>query len=83
LGAVDLRNVERGHALFGDSAEFIHSEALVRIDLPAPMPYGLLALGQQGEQPLDTPHGANLLLFLGRSLAAMIQRWTMTEPTTL
>ena len=81
LGAVELRNVERGHPLFGSDAETVRSEALVRIDSPAPMPYGLLILGQHGAQTLDTPHGANLLLFLGQSLAAMINRWTMAEPT--
>lgn len=82
LGAVELRNVERGHPLFGTDAEAVRSEALVRIDSPAPMPYGLLILGQHGAQSLDTPHGANLLLFLGASLAAMIRRWTMTGQGT-
>lgn len=80
LGAVELRNVERGHPLFGDAAGEIRSEALIRIDSPAPMPYGLLALGQHGGQSLETPHGADLLLFLGQSLAAMIRIWAMTEP---
>lgn len=80
LGAVELRNVERGHPLFGDAAGDIRSEALIRIDSPAPMPYGLLALGQHGGQSLETPHGADLLLFLGQSLAAMIRIWAMTEP---
>ena len=79
LGAVELRNVERGHPLFGSDAEGVRSEALVRIDSAAPLPYGLLILGQHGSQTLDTPHGANLLLFLGQSLAAMIRRWTMTD----
>jgi uncharacterized protein YigA (DUF484 family) len=83
LGAVELRNVERGHPLFGESAADVRSEVLVRIDLPSPLPYGLLALGQHGAQPLDTPHGADLLLFLGRSLAAMIRRWTMMEPASI
>jgi len=80
LGAVEMRNVERGHSLFGDAAYSVRSEALVRLDSPAPLPYGLLALGQQGAQSLETPHGADLLLFLGQSLAAMIRRWAMTEP---
>ncbi len=80
LGAVELRNVERGHALFGVSAEKVRSEALIRIDSPSPLPYGLLLLGQRGEQAFDTPHGADLLLFLGSSLAAMIRRWAMSEP---
>ena len=82
LGAVELRNVERGHPLFGTDAEDVRSEALVRIDSPAPLPYGLLVLGQNGAQSLETPHGADLLLFLGASLSAMIRRWAMTEPST-
>jgi uncharacterized protein YigA (DUF484 family) len=81
LGAVELRNVERGHPLFGASADAVRSEALIRIDSPSPLPYGLLLLGQQGEQALDTPSGADLLLFLGSSLAAMIRRWAMSEPS--
>lgn len=80
LGAVELRNVERGHPLFGTEAAFVRSEALIRIDSPAPLPHGLLLLGQQGAQAMDTPHGADLLLFLGSSLAAMIRRWAMSEP---
>jgi len=80
LGAVELRNVERGHPLFGAAADEIRSEALIRIDSPAPLPYGLLVLGQHDAQSLETPHGADLLLFLGQSLAAMIRRWAMTEP---
>ncbi len=82
LGAVELRNVEHGHPLFGDGADAVRSEALIRIDSPSPLPYGLLALGQHGEQSLETPHGADLLLFLGSGLAAMIRRWTMSGPTT-
>lgn len=81
LGAVELHNVDRGHGLFAADADAIRSEALIRIDSPAPLPYGLLLLGQHGEQSFETPHGTDLLLFLGHSLAAMIRRWAMTEPT--
>ncbi len=76
-----MRNVDHGHALFGGEAASVRSEALVRIELPAPLPYGLLLLGQHGAETLDTPHGADLLQFLGQSLAAMIRRWTMAEPS--
>ena len=79
LGAVEMRNVTRGHPMFGLDAEAVRSEALIRLDSPAPLPYGLLILGQHGAQTLDTPHGGDLLLFLGTSLAAMIRRWTMSD----
>ena len=65
--------------MFGIDAGAVRSEALIRIDSPAPLPYGLLMLGQHGAQTLDTPHGGDLLLFLGSSLAAMIRRWTMSD----
>ena len=83
LGAVELRNVTRGHPLFGEAADAIRSEALIRIDSPSPLPTGLLVFGQHDAQSLETPHGADLLLFLGQGLSAMIRRWTMSGPTMI
>ncbi len=81
VNGVELRNVGRGHPLFGPACSLIRSEALIRIDAEAPMPYGLLVLGQRNAQSLDARHGSELLLFLGRSLAAMIRRW-LIDPQT-
>ena len=72
---VEMRNVGRGHPLFGPAASLIRSEALVRIDAEPPLPNGLLVLGQRAEQRLDGRHGVELLLFLGSGLAAIIRRW--------
>jgi uncharacterized protein YigA (DUF484 family) len=82
VDGVVMRNVGRGHPLFGPACSLIRSEALVRIDAERPLPYGLLALGQRAEQPLDGRHGSELLLFLGRGLAAMIRRWLIEPKTT-
>ncbi|WP_310468458.1 DUF484 family protein [Sphingomonas sp.] len=82
IGEVDgvtMRTVTRGHPLFGPACDLIRAEALIRLDNPAPLPSGLLALGQRTSQQLDARHGSELLLFLGHSLAAMIRRW-MTTP---
>ena len=79
IDGVEMRNVGRGHPLFGPACSLIRSEALVRIDAERPLPFGLLALGQRAEQPLDGRHGSELLLFLGRALASMIRRW-LTNP---
>jgi uncharacterized protein YigA (DUF484 family) len=79
IDGVEMRNVGRGHPLFGPACSLIRSEALIRIDAERPLPYGLLALGQRAEQPLDGRHGSELLLFLGRALASMIRRW-LTNP---
>jgi uncharacterized protein YigA (DUF484 family) len=81
IDGVAMRNVGRGHPLFGPACSLIRSEALVRIDADSPLPYGLLALGQRSEQKIDGRHGSELLLFLGSGLAAMIRRW-LTNPTT-
>lgn len=75
VDGVVMRNVERGHPLFGPACSLIRSEALIRIDAPRPLPYGLLVLGQRAEQKVDGRHGSELLLFLGRGLASMIRRW--------
>ncbi len=75
VDGVEMRTVSRGHPLFGPACDLIRAEALIRIDNPAPLPSGLIALGQRTEQQLDARHGSELLMFLGRSLAAMIRRW--------
>jgi uncharacterized protein YigA (DUF484 family) len=71
---VELRTVERGHPLFGPACELIRAEALIRIECEPPLPVGVLVLGQRTPQALDGRHGSELLMFLGRSLAAMIRR---------
>jgi len=75
LDEVQMRTVLRGHPLFGPACDLIRAEALIRLDNAPPLPSGLLVLGQRAELALDTRHGSELLLFLGRSLAAMIRRW--------
>ena len=85
IGEVDgvvMRNVERGHPLFGPACDLIRAEALVRIDCEPPLPVGLIALGQRSEQSVDSRHGSELLLFLGHSLAAMIRRWLIDPRPT-
>ena len=77
---VSMRTVGRGHPLFGPACDLIRAEAIIRIECEPPLPSGLLALGQRSEQSLDAPHGSELLMFLGRSLAAIIRRW-LVNPT--
>ena len=71
LPPVTVRTVERGHAMFGNSAAAIRAEALIRLDCGAG---GLLLLGQTEAIGIEDRRGLDLLLFLGRSLAAMIGR---------
>ena len=75
VAGVEMRAVERGHPFFGPACELIRAEALIRIDCEPPLPCGLLVLGQRAELSLDARHGSELLLFLGRGLAAMIRKW--------
>ena len=74
LPAVTVRDVARGHPLFGTNCTAIRAEALVRIDL-ASGERGLLLLGQCRSPGLADCGGNELLRFLGQSLAAMIGRW--------
>jgi uncharacterized protein YigA (DUF484 family) len=75
VDGVQMRTVERGHPLFGPACDLIRAEALVRIDCEPPLPSGLLALGQRADLQLDARHGSELLLFLGKTVAAMIRKW--------
>jgi uncharacterized protein len=75
LGPVTMRTVACGHPLFGTAARHIRSEVLIQLSAEAPLPYGLLLLGQKDAACLDNRHGAQLLGFLGSSLGAMLRRW--------
>lgn len=75
VDGVTMRTVERGHPLFGPASSLIRAEALIQIDCGTGLPYGLLVLGQRAELALDARHGSELLMFLGRSLGAMIRKW--------
>ena len=79
IAGVEMRQVERGHPLFGPACDLIRAEALIRIECDPPLPSGLLALGQRAELSIDGRHGSELLMFLGRTLAVMIRRW-LTHP---
>ena len=70
-----MRTVGRGHPLFGPACDLIRAEALIRVDCEEPLPCGVIALGQRAALSLDARHGSELLLFLGRSVAAIIHRW--------
>lgn len=75
LPRVEVRSVEHGHALFGAQISAgIRAEALIRIDSPAPYPYGLLALGQRAGLHVGSGHGSELLLFLGNIVASTLRR---------
>jgi len=75
VDGVEMRTVTRGHPLFGPACDLIRAEALVRLDSEPPLPSGLLALGQRGEQGFETRHGSELLVFLGRVLTRCMGRW--------
>ena len=80
VAGVEMRTVPRGHPLFGPACDLIRAEALVRIDCSPPLPCGIIALGQREELALDARHGSELLMFLGRSLGAMLRRWLIDPP---
>jgi uncharacterized protein YigA (DUF484 family) len=77
VDGVVLRDCERGHPLFGPASEFMRAEALVRLNNEAPLPSGLLALGQRESQDMEAHEGAELLRFLGDSLARLLGRWLL------
>lgn len=77
VDGVLLRGCERGHPLFGPASELIRAEALIRLDATAPLPEGVLALGQRKAQGFDARHGSELLLFLGATVSRAVARWLL------
>jgi uncharacterized protein YigA (DUF484 family) len=75
--AVIMRNVDVGDTVFGPAADLIRAEALIRLDLPAPLGTGLLALGSREAQAFESGHGSELLAFLGGVVSRMISRWLL------
>ncbi|MEO7654435.1 MAG: DUF484 family protein [Sphingomicrobium sp.] len=74
LARVTMREVTRGHPLFGADCAAIRSEALIRLDCGDSHAAGLLLLGQTAPIGIEDSRGLDLLQFLGASLAAMIGR---------
>jgi uncharacterized protein YigA (DUF484 family) len=77
FGSVVLRNVGRGHPLFGPASDLVRAEAMIRLEACAPLPTGILALGQRKPQGFDNRHGSELLIFLGAMLSRMLGRWLL------
>lgn len=75
IDGVVLRGVGRGHPLFGPACSLIRAEALIPLHNDLPLPNGILALGQRGEQGFETRRGSELLVFLGRVLTSCMRRW--------
>jgi len=61
-------------AIFGSGAGLVHSEALLRVDVPKAPP-GLLALGSRRTGKFKAGQGTELLCFLARALAVTISQW--------
>jgi uncharacterized protein len=73
LRPVTIRSVDRGHPLFGERAETVRSEALIRLDGYSGT--GAILIGQSVGTPTDGRHGIRLLSFLGASVSHMLERW--------
>ncbi len=80
-----LSDYRPGNKLFGALAHQIHSDALARIDAPAPWetpqsrcgktPTGLLALGAFAPDTFHPEQATDLLEFLARLLGSTLTRW--------
>ncbi|NKB21275.1 MAG: DUF484 family protein [Alphaproteobacteria bacterium] len=78
---VALRSeIEGDKAIFGSRASKVKSAALLRLDLGAKGPNGLLALGAKTPTGFDPRQGTELLSFFSHVLQRIIQRW-LTQGT--
>jgi uncharacterized protein len=76
LRPVVLRQVMPDRAdLHGEKAEFVRSEALLRLDLGKGRLPGMLVLGSEDPHQFKSTHGTDLLGFFGQVFERMMQRW--------
>jgi uncharacterized protein YigA (DUF484 family) len=73
--AVTIRQVDRGHPLFGHEAESIRAEIAIR--LAGARGIGLILLGEHQATAIDPPAASRLLRFLGRAASVILERWSL------
>lgn len=73
--AVTVRQVDRGHPLFGSDGETIRAEIAIR--LAGGHGVGLILLGERQATAIDAPAASRLLRFLGRAASTMLERWPL------
>lgn len=61
--------------LHGDKADYIRSEALLRLDLGKGRLPGMLVMGAEDPHQFKPTHGSDLLAFFGQVFERVMQRW--------
>lgn len=73
---VTLRQVQGGSPMiYGDKAEWIRSEACLRLDLGTGRLPGLLVLGSEDPHQFTPQHGTDLLTFFAGVFERAMRRW--------
>ncbi len=76
LRDVTLRQVQDASAeVYGDKADFIRSEACLRLDLGDGRLPGLLVMGSEDPHQFTPQHGTDLLAFIGGVLERVMRGW--------
>lgn len=65
----------QGTGIYGARAEWVQSEALLKLDLGVGRLPGLLALGSEDPHHFKPAHGTDLLTFFGGVFERSMQRW--------
>lgn len=73
-------NVRGSRGLYGNLAEDVHSEALVRLDVSPGSPPGLLALGGFDPEQFHPDQAVDLLEFLAHVVERCVRQWLDLPP---
>jgi uncharacterized protein len=74
--AVTLRQVANASkTLYGDKADWIRSEALLKLDLGTGNLPGMLAMGSEDPHQFSPNQGIDLLTFFGDAFERIMRRW--------
>lgn len=74
--AITLRQVSpASREIYGESADYIKSECLLRLDLGEGRLPGLLVLGSEDPHQFRPNQGTDLLTFFGQAFERILRRW--------
>ena len=73
---VTLRNLQNGaEQVYGEAAEYLRSEAALRLDFGRGKLPGLLLMGSDDPHQFTPQHGTDLLAFFGGVFERVMRRW--------
>jgi uncharacterized protein YigA (DUF484 family) len=68
-------NIDGDPEIYGSGAGLVHSQALMRLEISAHAPVGMIAFGSRNHELFQDGQGTELVGFLARVIERLIRAW--------